>query len=297
MTYPPLQPVAGPDHPEHVRDASSPPPSRPARQPPDDGGRRARPSAAPSCSAVPATPSRRILGGGGPQPEDVLPADTVAFAKLDLDPAMNQKAAVFSLLEKFPEVETRRRRPRRHAVRRAAGTRCRTASTSTTTSEPWLGDRMAVAAVPAPDSDAGVAPVLVLAVTDEQAMTDTLGGVHDADFGFAVRDDFVLVTDTQENADRLAAGETSLADEDGTSTTSTRWTATRSPSCGPTSPPSRMLVGPAARAQRRPARRPGADRQRDRRRPRRVRCPRARRLSPTAGRRGTARSPASSRPG
>jgi hypothetical protein len=44
------------------------------------------------------------VSGGGAQPEEALPADALAFAKLDLDPAASQKAAVASLLDEFPDL-------------------------------------------------------------------------------------------------------------------------------------------------------------------------------------------------
>ena len=45
-------------------------------------------------------------------------------------------------------------------------------------------------------------------------MTDALTRAQEgADFGFAVRDDFVLITDTQERADDVAAAEETLADD------------------------------------------------------------------------------------
>jgi hypothetical protein len=155
------------------------------------------------------------LSGGGPQPEEVLPADTIAFVKLDLDPAANQKASVSSLLEKFPDLGT-------------GGDDGDLRSTLITPLlednpwglaydsdvEPWLGDRMAVAAVPEPGAEAGVAPVVVLAVTDREAMTDRLGAVEDAEFAFAVRDDYVLISQTQETVDRLAATEDTLAEDE-----------------------------------------------------------------------------------
>lgn len=155
------------------------------------------------------------LSGGGPQPEEVLPADTLAFAKVDLDPAANQKAAVSSLLGKFPALQT-------------GGDDGDLRSTLITPLlqdnpwglsydsdvEPWLGDRMAVAAVPDPGSATGVAPVVVLAVTDREAMTDRLGAVQDQEFAFAVRDDYVLIGQAQATVDRLAATESTLAEDE-----------------------------------------------------------------------------------
>ncbi|WP_405145303.1 DUF3352 domain-containing protein [Sphaerisporangium sp. NBC_01403] len=42
-----------------------------------------------------------LLSGGGTQPEDVLPAGTLAYVRVDLDPAANQKIALFNLARKF----------------------------------------------------------------------------------------------------------------------------------------------------------------------------------------------------
>lgn len=45
------------------------------------------------------------LSGGGPQPADVLPASTVAYARLDLDPSASQKVALLDLINRVPEVK------------------------------------------------------------------------------------------------------------------------------------------------------------------------------------------------
>jgi hypothetical protein len=155
------------------------------------------------------------LSGGGPQPESVLPRDTIGFVKLDLDPAAGQKTAVMSLLDKFPALENVDDDLKGSLVDEVLQQSGADLSYAEDV-EPWLGDRLAVAAVPFPGSEAGVAPVLVAAVTDQQAMADTLDRVRDeagGEFGFAVRDDFVLVTQSQELADDLAAAEDSLEDD------------------------------------------------------------------------------------
>jgi hypothetical protein len=155
-----------------------------------------------------------FLSGGGPQPEEVLPSDTIAFVKLDLDPAAGQKTAAMSLLEKFPFLGEGTDDLRQDLVDRlldASGTDLDFAEDV----EPWLGDRMAVAAVADGNSEGGAIPVLVLAVDDQQAMGDTLREVRGrVDAGVAVRDDFLLVTPDQASADRLAAEESRLPDGD-----------------------------------------------------------------------------------
>ena len=154
------------------------------------------------------------LSGGGTQPEEVLPGDVLGFVKVDLDPSAGQKVALGSLLEKFSDVDTEGDGDIRDQLLQPLLELSGNELDYAADVEPWLGDRMAVAAVPADDSAAGVAPVVALAVTDEGQMTDALTRAQEgADFGFAVRDDFVLITDTQERADDIAAAEQTLADD------------------------------------------------------------------------------------
>ena len=153
------------------------------------------------------------LSGGGAQPQDVLPDTTVAFVTLDLDPAMGQKAAVASLLEKFPSLADAPEDLRGDLLDRLLEDSGLDVDPARDI-EPWLGDRMALAAVPARDAELGMAPVLALAVTDEQAMTDSLDRLQDGgELGYALRDGFVLLAPDQETADRVAGAEKVLADD------------------------------------------------------------------------------------
>lgn len=153
------------------------------------------------------------LSGGGPQPQDVLPDTTLAFVSLDFDPAMGQKAEVVSLLEKFPALEDAPEDLRGDLLEGLFDDSGLDVDYARDV-EPWLGDRMALAAVPAPESEVGVAPVLALAVSDQEAMAESLARLQGtADFGYAVRDDYVLVALDQATADRVAGAETVLADD------------------------------------------------------------------------------------
>ncbi|WP_369140494.1 hypothetical protein [Modestobacter versicolor] len=154
------------------------------------------------------------VSGGGAQPEEVLPADTLAFVKLDLDPAAGQKMAVSSLLDRFPDLVDGGDDDLRSTLVEPLLQDNPWGLTYDDDVEPWLGNRMAVAAVPDPDAASGVAGVVVLAVTDEDAMTDRLEAVPDADFAFTVRDDFVVIGQTQAVVDRVAATETPLAEDE-----------------------------------------------------------------------------------
>lgn len=44
----------------------------------------------------------RMLGGGGQQPDEVLPKSSLVYARLDLDPSAGQKVSAYRLLDKFP---------------------------------------------------------------------------------------------------------------------------------------------------------------------------------------------------
>ncbi|WP_100500057.1 hypothetical protein [Geodermatophilus chilensis] len=203
--------------------SASPRTTAPAAAPPEPahGARRARRGLVLAGAAAGAVvlggagyAAASYLSGGGPQPEEVLPADTLGFVKLDLDPAAGQKAAVASLLQEFPHLRTGGDDGDLRSALITPLLEDDPWGLSYSDVEPWLGDRMAVAAVPEPGIEAGVAPVVVLAVTDEEAMTDRLGAVEDADFAFAVRDDHVLISQTQETVDRLVATAATLADDE-----------------------------------------------------------------------------------
>ncbi len=46
-----------------------------------------------------------VLGGGGPQPAEALPASTAAYFRIDLDPSAGQKIAALRLADRFPALE------------------------------------------------------------------------------------------------------------------------------------------------------------------------------------------------
>lgn len=154
------------------------------------------------------------LSGGGAQPEDVLPLDTLGFVKVDLDPSAGQKVELMSLLQKFPALDTQGDRDLRAQLLDPLLAQSGTGLDFAADVQPWLGDRMAVAAVPVGDSPDGIVPVAAVAVTDEGRMTEALTRARQGvDFGFAVRDDYVLITDSQERADGFATAEQTLADD------------------------------------------------------------------------------------
>src|SRR4051794_26701233 len=47
------------------------------------------------------------LAPHGHAPEEAMPAETVAFAKVDLDPSASQKVAVYRLSKRFPQTHVK----------------------------------------------------------------------------------------------------------------------------------------------------------------------------------------------
>lgn len=149
-----------------------------------------------------------VLASSGIQPERVLPANTVAFAKLDLDPAAGQKIAAYRLAKKFPAVS--KGAADIDGARDAILSEFFDKQSSldyATEIKPWLGDRIAVAAVPNPASAAGLDPVLVVAYTDEAKMKAAFSKAARTErgFGYVTVDGYALVTETQPRAEAVLA--------------------------------------------------------------------------------------------
>jgi hypothetical protein len=166
-----------------------------------------------------------MLSGGGAQPADVIPADAVAYVSLDLDPSASQKIEAFKMLKKFPGLDKELglsttddlRRLVFDEIKQEEG--CKDLDYGRDV-EPWIGERLAVAAVP--DAEPGFdAPVFALQVSDADAAREGIGalaacvGTEDG-FGFTFSGDYVLLTDSEKRAKAVAASaaEGSLADDD-----------------------------------------------------------------------------------
>jgi hypothetical protein len=140
-----------------------------------------------------------FISGGGTQPEDVVPADAVAFVKIDLDPAAGQKVALARLATRFDlgaqAASSEDQEPSQilsDVLQQATGVEVDYARDI----EPWIGSRAAVAII-APDSgDLDAAkPLVVVASTDDSAAQASLERLFPASSGYAVdvRDGFALI--------------------------------------------------------------------------------------------------------
>ncbi|MGH3333638.1 MAG: DUF3352 domain-containing protein, partial [Nocardioidaceae bacterium] len=93
-----------------------------------------------------------FLSGGGTQPEDVLPADTIAFARIDLDPSAGQKLNAVRLLDKFPSLDAKGDDLKATLLEDMFDDNPFGMKYDTDIA-PWIGDRAAVAVLPAPGTE------------------------------------------------------------------------------------------------------------------------------------------------
>ncbi len=132
-----------------------------------------------------------VVGGGGTQPEDVLPDTVVAYIDVDLDPAAQQKVNLVRLLGRFPDVE--QEYGREPDIRTVAldwlieGTELEDADVSA-----WIGDRIGLGLSWDAEAEA-LTPVAALQVTDQDEAVADLGRVLDPE-QIAVSDGYVVVT-------------------------------------------------------------------------------------------------------
>ncbi|TMR95392.1 DUF3352 domain-containing protein [Nonomuraea basaltis] len=152
------------------------------------------------------------IGGGGTQPDEVLPADSIAYARLDLDPAANQKLALFQLARKFTVTKDSfsGEDPRKalfDTINKDSDSKVDFAKDV----DPWLGSRVGFAAVPSGKDEPDFA--VAVQVKDEEQAKAGIAKLMDGDkYGIAFRDDYALLTTTQALADKYAKAEGSLAD-------------------------------------------------------------------------------------
>ncbi|MFG3441768.1 DUF3352 domain-containing protein [Nonomuraea sp. NPDC047897] len=155
------------------------------------------------------------FGGGGTQPHDVLPGNAIAYFRLDLDPAANQKVALFQLARKFTATKDSfsGEDPREalfKAMKKDGGDDLAKVDFAKDV-DPWLGSRIGVAILP---PEGGKEPGFAVAVQvkdEEQAKAGIAKLMGDDKYGIAFRDDYALLTEEQAQADKHAAGEATLA--------------------------------------------------------------------------------------
>ncbi len=160
-----------------------------------------------------------VLSGGGAQPEEVLPASTVAFVKIDLDPSAGQKLALLQLLQKFPNASGLKDSDKSFGdwlMRRLSESAGPNDVNYEQDIKPWLGQRFAAADVPDSTGKSGEA-LLVLQETDEKAAAAGLDKLKRSagasSFDYAFSSGYVVVSSSGDGAHKAveAAKTASLA--------------------------------------------------------------------------------------
>ncbi|TYB67172.1 DUF3352 domain-containing protein [Nonomuraea sp. PA05] len=153
------------------------------------------------------------FGGGGTQPNDVLPANSIAYARLDLDPAANQKLALFQLARKFTVTkDSFSGEDPRKALFDLVNEQDEDSKLDFAKDvDPWLGSRIGFAAVPSGKEEPDVA--VAVQVKDQELAKAGIAKLMDGDkYGVAFREDYALLSSTQALADKYAQAEGSLSD-------------------------------------------------------------------------------------
>lgn len=153
----------------------------------------------------------QLLSGSG-SPADAVPANALAYASIDLDPSASQKIEAIQMMQKFPALKEELGLDARDDVRRwffedVVEGGCQGFSYDTDVA-PWVGDRLAVAAMP--DQGSTVAPLVALQVSDQDAaeqglrkLADTCGDGEEV--GVAFTGDYAVLTEKQADAESFAA--------------------------------------------------------------------------------------------
>ena len=143
----------------------------------------------------------------------MFPANAIVFAKVDLNPSVGQKLAVYQLARKFPTSRDKVTSEESSIKESTFG------SIFTGDSgwgldykkdvEPWLGDRVGVGVFPDMDSDKQPEVGLAIAVTDQEAAKIALdkavanAAKDNEKVGYAFAEGFVIVSDTTAHAASL----------------------------------------------------------------------------------------------
>ncbi|MEP7054093.1 MAG: DUF3352 domain-containing protein [Actinomycetota bacterium] len=160
---------------------------------------------------------------GGGQPEDLVPSTAFAFAKVDLDPAADQKVAIHEFSSKFPKA------PKTTATDPIDGLLTEAFKDNTgkctyaADIKPWLGKRIGLAGI------AGTAgksqPLLVLQVKDTDKAKAAIAklssnacaagdGSKDNLKGYTIKDGYAVISTTQADVDAALAASKSKSLKD-----------------------------------------------------------------------------------
>ncbi len=152
----------------------------------------------------------------GEQPTAALPASTLAYVSIDVEPSGEQQVEAYRFLRKFPAIraelnlddDTDLRAELFSWVKEQGG--CDSVDFANDV-EPWLGTTAAVAAIDLGGDE--ITPVLVVQVTDEEAAGTGLAALRDCGGanevgGWSIADGWAVVAEDAATADRVVAAAT-----------------------------------------------------------------------------------------
>jgi hypothetical protein len=151
------------------------------------------------------------LASSGAQPDQWAPAGSIAYLKIDLDPAASEKIAALRFEQKFPDApHVTSADQLKDALLTEAFDRPSSSIDYATEIKPWLGDRVAVALYP--DASGAAQPVGILQVTNAaqaQAglakLIQTPGNPSMGKPGFDIEGDYAIVGPSQAAVDAAVA--------------------------------------------------------------------------------------------
>ena len=160
---------------------------------------------------------------GGSSPATAVPASAIAYASLDLDPSAAQKIEAIKIMRKFPGLRSQLKIGSRDDLRRVLFEQIQRDGSCGSLNydrdvKPWLGDRVAVAAVP---EGSRIEPLAVVQVRDQDKARagvrtlDRCGSDGGDSTGVAFSGDYMLVAETASEARRMARSvkSSTLADD------------------------------------------------------------------------------------
>jgi Protein of unknown function (DUF3352) len=242
---PPPQPFESDPADDTIRLGGNDPGGQPVGGPGDGSGDGSRGrSRTPIAAAAVGTVLALVIGGGayafyqidpmhlfrsGPQAAEAVPADALAYAAVDLDPAATQKIEALRFLNHFPgfqdvaDITDERDDIRKTILTDAIDSLGCDGVSYDDTIEPWLGDKFGFAAMP-PATGSDPEPLVAIEVTDRDMASDGVdalvacaqdSGESTDDFGYAFNGDYLLIASSQRLAERYAsdASDASLADD------------------------------------------------------------------------------------
>ena len=208
---------ADPAGPHQPGQPDQPGPDTAGGEPPAGGGGSGRRTALVAGAAVAVVAAVGVgayglvqLMAGGSAPASAVPADALAYASLDLDPSAGQKIEAFKLMRKFPGLK--KELGGKDDIRKAVFDQIRKEGDCSELSyatdvEPWIGQRIAVAALP--DDAKGAVPIVVVQVKDQdKAKAGVRALLRCGDgtkSGLAFSGDYLVAAETQKVADAAAA--------------------------------------------------------------------------------------------